>query len=170
MADESRDVANQEQLSLVVRYVNDSNEIEESFLTFVKCEDGVTGKQLAKMIEDTCMSLGLDLTLCRGQGYDGASNMSGKNQGVSAILLSKYPKAMYFHCASHKLNLCIVQACKLTSIANMMDTISCLANFFNFSPQRQQQLDNYVHACCPDSLNPNCCHYVELDGLSVWMP
>ena len=78
--------------------------------------------------------------------------MSGKNQGVSAILLSKYPKVMYFHCASHKLNLCIVQACKLTSIANMMDTISCLANFFNFSPQRQQQLENYVHACCPDSL------------------
>ena len=34
--------------------------------------------QLASLIEATCHSLGLDMNLCRGQGYDGAGNMAGK--------------------------------------------------------------------------------------------
>ena len=173
LADESRDCANQEQLSLVVRYVNESNEIEESFLAFVKCDSGTTGEALATLIEDTCKSLSLDLSLCRGQGYDGASNMCGKSKGVSSVLLAKFPKALYFHCASHKLNLCVVKACKLSSVANMMDAVSCLANFFNYSPQRQQHFEDNVHKFCPVSLKskllPLCrTRWVErLDALDV---
>ena len=32
----------------------------------------------------------------------------------------------------------------LTSIANMMDVITCLANFFNYSPKRQKCLESHV--------------------------
>ena len=144
IADESRDCSNKEQMPLIIRFVSESNEIQEMFLTFVECEQGTSGKLVASLIESTCQSLGLDLHKCRGQGYDGASNMSGSVSGASSIINSKHPKALYFHCPSHKLNLCIAHSCQLTSISSMMDVINCLANFFNYSPKRQKCLESHV--------------------------
>ncbi len=34
----------------------------------------------------------------RGQGYDGAGNMSGKHKGVQARIRSVIPEAIYTHC------------------------------------------------------------------------
>lgn len=144
IADEGRDCSNKEQMPIVVRYMDEANDIREDFLSFVECEHGTTGAQLADLIETTCHSLGLDMNLCRGQGYDGAGNMAGVCSGAATIIRSKYPKAFYFHCASHKLNLCVVSSLKLISVSNMMSTISGLANFFNYSPKRQKALENQV--------------------------
>lgn len=44
---------------------------------------------------------GLDPNKLRGQGYDGAGNMSGKTNGAAAIISSDYPLAIYIHCTSH---------------------------------------------------------------------
>ena len=97
-------------------------------MEFVECKHGTTGAHIATFIENTCMSLNLDLSMCKGQEYDGVGNMSGVIQGAATGILNKYPKALYVHCASHKLNLCIVRSCQLTSITNMMDMITCLGN------------------------------------------
>ena len=35
---------------------------------FVECVGVTTGELLAEMIESSCLSIGLDLNLCRGQG------------------------------------------------------------------------------------------------------
>lgn len=48
---------------------------------------------------------------CRGQCYDGAGSMAGKTKGAQAIIAGKYPKALYMHCKSHILNLCVVKSC-----------------------------------------------------------
>ena len=172
LADESADCSNQEQMALIIRYVNAHKEIQEVFLAFIECEEGTTGMHLAILIKSTCQTLHLDLSLCRGQGYDGAGNMSGKTNGAAAIIQSELPKVMYFHCASHKLNLCVVHSCKLTSVTNMMDAITCLANFFNYSPQRQKGLEHHLRDY-PDAqkskLLPLCAtRWVErLDPLEV---
>lgn len=89
--------------------------------------------------------------MCRGQGYDGASNMAGIIQGAAARIFGKYPKALYNHCAFHKLNLCIARSCQLTSVTNMMDMVTCLANFFYYSPQRQKATEGHVNDY-PDAL------------------
>jgi len=47
----------------------------------------------------------------RGQGYDGAANMSGQKSGVQKLIPDQQPKAMYTHCAGHSLNLAIVTSC-----------------------------------------------------------
>ena len=52
--------------------------------------------------------LGLNLEHTRGQGYDGASNMSGKYRGVQARVKELYPLAMYTHCCNHVLNLVFI--------------------------------------------------------------
>ena len=163
IADEARDCSNKEQMPLVIRYVNSRKVIQESFMAFIECEQGTTGEQMAILIQDSCNTLGLDFSMCRGQGYDGAGNMAGSVKGAAQRIRSIYPKAMYFHCAAHKLNLSIAQSCQLASVSNMMDAITCLANFFNYSPQRQKSFEVNV-AKYPDSLKKNCYHCVEHDG------
>ena len=57
------------------------------------------------IIEEACKIVKLDMSKLRGQGYDGAANMTGRCNGAAKLILCKYPKALYFHCTSHKLNL-----------------------------------------------------------------
>lgn len=47
-----------------------------------------------------------------GQGYDGASVMSGSNAGVAALLKHDAPFALYVHCHAHRLNLALVDCMK----------------------------------------------------------
>ena len=42
---------------------------------------------------------------CRAQTYDEAGNMAGHLNGCSDLFRKKVPKATYYHCASHDLNL-----------------------------------------------------------------
>ena len=43
MANEATDISNKEQLSVVVRYVDDSKVVREAFLDFCHLSDGCTG-------------------------------------------------------------------------------------------------------------------------------
>lgn len=52
LADEVADVSNTEQLSLVLRFVDESNEIREEFVDFLPCTGGTSGQALADMILD----------------------------------------------------------------------------------------------------------------------
>ena len=100
------------------------------------------------------------MALCRAQGYDGAGNMAGHCNGAAKIIKSKYCKAVFFHCASHRLNLCVANSCSLRSVKNMMDTITRLATFFNYSPKRQSELVKFVRdypeASLKNKLLPLC--------------
>jgi len=74
-----------------------------------------------------------------GQGYDGASNMSGHIKGVQTIIRNKYPKALYVHCVAHTLNLAVSYACNIQSVRNCLGTIQKMYCFFN-SPKRHQTI------------------------------
>ena len=86
----------------------------------------------------------LNMQMFCGQGYDGAGVMAGKQKGVAARIMNKYPKALYTHCASHVLNLCIVEATNIADVRNMMNIASCVARFFNNSPKRQLAFDKFI--------------------------
>ena len=80
------DVSNKEQVSIVIRFVDSSNCIREEFLDFILTER-VTVEVLAYNIKDTLTKYGLDFKNCRGQGYDGASNMSAQNCPINMYVL-----------------------------------------------------------------------------------
>lgn len=148
IADEATDVANLEQLSISIRYVH-NNVLYERFLGFIACETGVTGEALAENILTQLTSWQLSPDLLYGQSYDGAGAMSGKVKGVAARINSQYPKALFVHCASHRLNLCIMRSCSGREVSNMIDTVSCIARFFNYSPKRQLCLDKWIMDTLP---------------------
>ena len=105
---------------------------------------GVTGEAIASNILDQLTKWQLQPQLLRGQAYDGAGSMAGKINGVAACIASLHPKAVYTHCASHRLNLCIVKCCSIREINNMMQTADGIARFFKYSPKRQLALEKWI--------------------------
>ena len=99
----------------------------------------ITGDILAREIKKTLTKFGLDFQDCRGQGYDGVTNMSSMN-GVQGRLSAENTKATYVHCNCHVFNLCIIAACALHPIRNMNSTITGTAYFFHYSAKRQSFL------------------------------
>jgi len=64
---------------------------------------------------DELRRVDIDATYMIGQGYDGASSMSGSVLGVQACIRQVCPSAVYVHCASHCLNLTISRSCDIPS-------------------------------------------------------
>ena len=89
----------------------------------------------------------LEPQLLRGQAYDGAGAMAGKSKGAASRISSQYPKAVYTHCAAHRLNLCIVKSCvSIYEVDNMMTTADKVARFFGNSPKRQLELEKWIES------------------------
>ena len=80
LADETKDMSKQEQLSIVIRYVHGTSVVER-FLTFVIASD-LTAEHLSKYILDTLALHNLDVSMIVSQGFDGASVMSGRCSDV----------------------------------------------------------------------------------------
>ena len=150
LADEATDAGNWEQLALVLRFVDNDNTIREEFLSFLQCES-ITGEALTEKILQCLGDWNLDPNDIRGQGYDGAANMAGKFRGVKARILSINKKALYFHCAAHCLNLCVVKSCQVPQLRNMLGTLQEVASFFNFAPKRQRKLEEVLSAAMPEN-------------------
>ncbi|XP_006656751.1 uncharacterized protein LOC102711629 [Oryza brachyantha] len=89
LADESSDAYQQEQLALCLRFVNKIGEPVERFLGLVHVEDTMA-LTLKEAIKSLLLKYQLPLSIVRGQGYDGASNMKGHR------LLRKTPIVLGF--------------------------------------------------------------------------
>jgi len=125
--DETTGASQTEQLNLSVRFIKDTK-VHEEFLCFVPA-CSTTGKDLASKIPTQPSQLELNLERMRGEGYNGASNMSGKYRDVQARVKELYPLAMYTHYCNHVLNLVINTSSQLPVIRNAMASISDICVF-----------------------------------------
>lgn len=62
--------------------------------------------------------------------------MSGKLNGVAALIRKEYPSALYIHCSAHNLNLSVSYACNIQGIRNTMGTVEACYNILN-TPKQQ---------------------------------
>ena len=74
--------------------------------------------------------------------------LSGHTKGAAARISAKYAKALYTHCAAHRLNLCIVKCCANREVSNMMG-VDSISRFFNNSPKRQLELEKWIANALP---------------------
>jgi hypothetical protein len=144
IADEATDSSNSEQLAISIRYVDKDCTPQECFLGFSECLLGVTGEALANSIISNLQSWKFELHNLRGQSYDGAGAMAGTNKGAAARVMEIYPKALYTHCASHRLNLCIAKCCNIREVQNSMEIADKISRFFNNSPKRQLFFESFL--------------------------
>ena len=61
----------------------------------------IKSDSIVTAIKDSLIRMQLFLSNLRAQAYDGASNMFGKNTGVSVQIAAKQPKALLTHCRGH---------------------------------------------------------------------
>ena len=144
LADEACVCSNQEQMPIVVRFIDSKHVIREEILGFALCSEGTGGRALAELIIAKWSEWGVELSRLRGQDYDGAGNMAGRLSGCAAVIAEQYPNALYIHCSSHCLNLCVVAASKITSISNMWSTLLEISIFFKYYPKRQGKLESVI--------------------------
>ena len=131
-------------MPIVLRYVDEALDIKERFVKFVYCQDGITGEAISTYLKTELRSLGLDLTKCHGQGYDEAGNMAGRYIGTAKLFQDEYLQAIYIHCASHRLNLCIVDCCQIQFVSKMMGITKRVSDFFNNLPKHQEALPKAI--------------------------
>jgi Domain of unknown function (DUF4371)/hAT family C-terminal dimerisation region len=151
LADETTDVAHEAQLSVSIRYVGKAivdgksvAAVHERFLEFVN-PLSLSGAALSQAIVDVLSRAGLDIKQLVGQGYDGASAMSGEFNGVQANMRRTCQSpAVYIHCVAHVLNLTLVHASELSAIRNTLGTVGKVANYFNSSNLRCQSLTQAI--------------------------
>ncbi|CAI0446490.1 unnamed protein product [Linum tenue] len=97
LVDEARDTSIKEQMAIVLRYVNEEGYMMERFLGIAHVTD--TKDLTLKMeIESMLVTNGLSLSKIRGQGFDGASNMSGEMNGLKTFFAPPWPNSWLRHC------------------------------------------------------------------------
>ena len=116
LVDETKDISKTEQVSIVVRFVDNKGSIREHFLTFIDTAV-LTAQGLTKHIFDILEKFQLDPQWMVAQCYDGSSVMSGHLLGVQSRVKEVVPHAHYVHCYAHTLNLVLVDSVKILSSA-----------------------------------------------------
>ena len=142
LADEATDISHHEQMSLSIRWIDDTFEIHEDVLGLIQLPD-TKAVTIFSSIKDILIRCVLPISQCRGQAFDGASNMSGIKNGVQALMKREQCKALYVHCLAHNLNLClkdVTNSCDL--IRNVMDFVYNLVQLIRFSPKRLSLFDS----------------------------
>lgn len=160
--DEYTDVINLEQLSFSTRTVDEKLNVNEDFLGFYEI-DNIRSSTIVGAVKDILLRFNLDLSDCRGQTYDGASNMLGKRSGVATELSSEQPKAVVTHCQGHSLSLAVkslTNDCKI--LRDTMGTVGEICILVKYSPKREKLLGKIVENIegeipendfCPGKLN-----------------
>ena len=83
----------------------------------------------------------LSVAQCRGQCYDGASNMVGCRKGVATQLARKEKSAVLAHCYGHALNLAVGDSMKQSKVCkDALDIAFELANWLDTCILRNEML------------------------------
>ena len=144
---------NREELAFCISFVDQNKDIREEFLSFLHVPR-ITGELIASTMIQFLQDVNLDLKNIRGQGYDGAANMSSDNVGVQRKIKNESPKAVYVHCSGYCLNLVIAHSCSLTNTKNTIAKLKNCYLFFLASPKRESLLQSIIMKVLPDISNP----------------
>ena len=113
LADKATDCSNVEHMVIVLQFLDKNFKVREEFLGFIPCMKGLSSEALSTEIKNFLLSVCLHMEECCGQGYDEPGNIAGKFPGVAARILRSCKNAVYVHCGSHVLNLCVASACDI---------------------------------------------------------
>ena len=147
MADECTDIANKEQFVVCIRWV-DNSLVDHEDVIGVYNVGTIDATTLTSAIHDVLLRMGLKLSMCRGQCYDGASNMTGSKTGVATRLMAEEPCALLTHCYGHALNLAVGDAIKQSKVCHdALDVAFEISRLIRFSPKRSAALDKIKAEC-----------------------
>lgn len=148
IVDSTIDVGRIDQFSFSLRFVDQEGNIKEHFLCFEELPSASADDYLI-IIKKLMKKYELDISLCRGQAYDGANTMSGRFSGLQSKIKELSPLALYIHCCAHNLNLVLIDSIRSSLDAvTFFGTLETLYSFITSSLprlklfQKEQELIN----------------------------
>lgn len=169
--DETTDVSHVSQLSLILRYIDNKNNVHEKFVGFINCHDyafhneknivkldtaeyeksyiepKLTGEVLGNIVVSAMQSMSLDLSKCVGIGTDGCSVMTSVVHGAVQCVRTSCENAIFSPCSNHALNLSISKSSNVQLVRNNMSIIREILSFFNMSSKRNFILKKNLKGC-----------------------
>ncbi|XP_042401138.1 zinc finger MYM-type protein 1-like [Zingiber officinale] len=132
-------------MTVVIRYVNKHGEVIERFIAIVHVATTTTAC-LKEAIDSLFAKYGLLVARLRGQGYDGASNMSGEFNGLKSLIMNENLYALYVHCFAHQLQLVVVAVAQANQyVCNFMWIVGSIVNTSASSYKRADKLRQLEH-------------------------
>ncbi|PIA65581.1 hypothetical protein AQUCO_00100820v1 [Aquilegia coerulea] len=133
--DESETSSNREIFCELLEYTADHNETIKTVLQNAQDNLKLTSPDIQKDMH------GLSIARLRGQGYDGASNMRGKFNGLKVLILNDNKSAFYVHCYAHQPQLALVAVAKnQEDIALLFNIVYNVVNIVGASCKRRDVL------------------------------
>ena len=95
--------------------------------------DSIEANVVVAVLKDIILRMNLELNKCRGQCYDGASNMAGIRNGTATQILKAEPRAVYTHCYGYALNLAACDTVQSNKILrDTLDTTNEISKLLKF--------------------------------------
>ncbi|CAN1127689.1 Zinc finger MYM-type protein 1 [Linum perenne] len=130
-------------MALILTFVNSAGILTERFFA-IKGVSETSSETLKQVICDVLSQYNLQVEKLRGQGYDGASNMSGKFNVLKVLFLKDCPYAYFVHCFAHRLQLTLVFSAKdCDPIWDFYSIVDKLINIVKSSPKRNTELQEH---------------------------
>ena len=139
LTDEGTDISTTSSLILYTYYVfNGFRKLR--FLANVELSH-CDASSLYAAILNVLKDYGVSSSKCLGFGSDGASVMTGKENGVAALLKRVNPYLISIHCVAHRLALASSQAAsEVSTIVKYRQTLSALYGHFSHSSVKSHEL------------------------------
>ncbi len=143
IADETTDFSNIEQLTFVIRSVDDNLVISERFFGFWSVPDTCSAT-LFKQVKAIVYEYGLNAQHLVATGFDGAANMIGSKSGLCTLIKNNLSsKSIYIHCYCHKLNLALESACtRNEAVLEVINLVKALHSYVEGSAKRHHPFQN----------------------------
>ena len=127
----------------------DSNSHEE-FID-IHVVPNICADTLVACIWDMLIHVNLTLKNCRGQCYDGASDMSGAKSAVASQIKAKQPRVISSHCYGHSLQLAVGDMIKeVKNLKDVLNTISVISKLLKFTPKREALFNKLKEDLAPE--------------------
>lgn len=117
LMDGSRNITSQERMSVVVRYINDINDIVERTVSFFNAKS-TESRALYESLEHSLSNIGLSIANIVGCSFDGAMNMRSAANGVNGHIKDVNPDSIYTWCYSHQFHLSVQNGTGSSQLVN----------------------------------------------------
>uniref|UniRef100_A0A2K6BWB6 THAP-type domain-containing protein n=1 Tax=Macaca nemestrina TaxID=9545 RepID=A0A2K6BWB6_MACNE len=147
IGDDVVDIAGEEHLPVLVRFVDESHNLREEFIGFLPYETDteILAVKFHTMITE---KWGFNMGYCRGQAYivstTSPRGFSSKMKVVASRRLEKDPHAIYTLCSSCALNMWLAKSVPVMGVSVALGTIEEVCSFFHRSPQLLLELHNVI--------------------------
>ncbi|KAL4143387.1 hypothetical protein QTP88_005724 [Uroleucon formosanum] len=142
--DDTTDISQKTQCSIIIRYVTDKSELVERFLGFHNVSEDRTAQGLFNLVNSVLHEFDIENKLV-GQCYDGACVMSGHLTGLQARVKEVAPNALFTHCLAHRLNLVLQHGCSINAKCRIFfANLTGIVAYFHNSTSRTNFVDTIV--------------------------